>query len=413
MSSVARSALVAALAVALAGCNRYELFVLTDGHGARPNDADVLFVIDNSDSMLEESVALAENFEGFVDGLAARTEGYGTDGLPDAVDLYVDYVQDPAYFVDYQLAITTIDAGATGGALKGDVLTKGTDGLGGAFNRSLMCEAACFPERQAVPTDAGYRCGDPFTGAVTQQYLDCLCGDDGWLGHCGNGKEEGIEAVYDAVCRAVDDPPDTCFDGDGPLTRAEAHTNAGLLRPGATLIPVVVTDEGDGSRRLAAVDAVPQRYVDLFAALGTPMAWAVIGPALTDAFELACPGTATSWGVLRYVYLADTTGGVTIDIHGADCGPVNWATALGQLGNLVGGGVRSYVLPQRPVVSSIVVELGGERVDPAPEVGEDVFGAPIHGDGWSYDPDKIAVVLHGAALPENGERVQIWFQPAR
>ncbi|MEQ1504600.1 MAG: hypothetical protein ABMB14_20340 [Myxococcota bacterium] len=401
--------MIALLAVA---CNRYDLFVIEDGRGVRPNQADVLFVIDNSDSMFEESVGLAENFSRFVEQLAARGQGYGTDGLPDAVDKYVDYVQNPAYFVDFQLAITTIDARADGGALRGTVLDKDDPNLADRFVETLMCDATCFADRRAVGTDPDYQCGDPFPGTISQQFLDCVCGQDAWIDHCGGGTEEGLESVYDAMCRAVDDPPAACFDADSPLTADAAGTNAGLIRPGSTVIPVVVTDEGDASRRMAAVDSLPAPYIDLFAELEVPTAWAVIGPSLTDEFELACPGLATSWGTLRYEYMVQKTGGLKLDIHAPDCeGGVDWGVALQQLGNLVGGGVRAYPLPREPVPTSIVVEVGGRTIDPAVGRGEDVFGEPVYTDGWSYDPVGFTVILHGAEVPDPGEQIRIWYLP--
>lgn len=398
----------------LAGCNRYDLFVTAGGPGeGRGNKADVLFVIDNSDSMYEESVALAENFGQFVQRLTGREAGVSTDGLPDAVDNYVEYVKDPALFVDYQLAITTVDSAADAGALFGDtpILAKGEGDVQGVFTETLMCDVTCFSDRRLVPADPSYSCGDPFSGTVSQQYLDCLCGADAWVGHCGAGAEQPLEAVWNAMCRAVEDPPEECFE-DSTLRPTDAGSSAGFLRPGATFIPVVVTDEGDGSHRIANVQSLPGAYVELYDLIDQPMAWAVIGPGLDEDYEVACPGLATSWGTLRFEYLVQQTGGLKLDIHSPDCGPADWAAALDRLGDLIGGGVSAFRLPRDPAPGSIAVEVGRRVVDEAEAIGQDVFGETAWGDGWTYREEDRTVLLHGDAIPEPGEEVRIWFWPA-
>ncbi|MFK7929309.1 MAG: hypothetical protein AB8H79_14035, partial [Myxococcota bacterium] len=54
----------------LQGCNQYELFRLGGlVQEDFSNDAEILFVIDNSTSMLQESADLGVNFDGFIDRL--------------------------------------------------------------------------------------------------------------------------------------------------------------------------------------------------------------------------------------------------------------------------------------------------------------------------------------------------------
>jgi len=397
----------------LAGCNRYDLFVVVgDEQRALSNRADVLFVIDNSSSMSEESRALANNFGGFVQRLAGRAAEQGTDGLPDAVGGYVDLIQDPALLTDFQLAITTTDATALGGALLGDrpIVRKGDPDIEEAFIANLMCEASCFTARGQVPADPDFTCGDGFTGEVSREFLDCTCGQDAWVGNCGGGGEEGLEAVLAAVCRAVDDPVEDCFE-EGTLDARAAGTNAGLVRPDTTFIPVIVTDEGDGSRRLQNLDPVPLLYAELFRDLGVSMAWAGILPALTAEDEVVCSGLAQSWGVLRYDFFIRQSGGLRLDVHDAECEPADFGVALDRLGALIGGQVNAYMLPRKPVEGSIAVEVDGRNIDEARVEGEDIFGLPTYGDGWSYRDEDNVVRLHGEALPEPGEQVRIYFWP--
>ncbi len=402
------------LATALA-CNRYELFLVTGGDGTRRSDrAEVLFVVDNSASMLEETVGLAENFHVFVERLTGREAGLSTEGLLGAVDQYVAIAGDPSAAVDYQLAITTTDATNHAGQLLGEqpILPKGTPGLDTVFNRTLLCEAACFPERDIVPSAPDHTCGDPFSGEITQQYLDCTCGADEWVGECGAGAEEPLEAVLDALCRAVDDPPASCFEGDSPLDPKLARSNEGLVRTRTTFVPVIVTDEGDSSRRTPTAEEVPAEYQKLFDEIGVDMSWAVIAPALDDDYEVACPESpALSWGLVRLDLMVEDSGGLRVAIDGDHCGPTDWAASLDRLGDLVTSGISTFRLPREPIVSSIAVEVGTETWDEAQRIGYDIFDRPAWSDGWSYVADDRTVVLHGEAIPEAGEDVAIWFLP--
>ncbi|MCB9687089.1 MAG: hypothetical protein H6738_16975 [Alphaproteobacteria bacterium] len=400
------------LSLGLLACNRYDLFLMAGGNDRESNDADVLFVIDNSDSMFEESVALAENFGGFVERLAGREVDYGTDGLPDAVDRYVDYVQNPGYFVDFQLAITTTDVQTDRGALVGDppILRKGDPDLEEKFIRNLMCEATCFADRRQVDSDPGVTCEQDWNGKVTQEFLDCLCGRSAWVGHCGLGAEEGLEAVLDAMCRA-DDTPEACHDDRSPLQNSDFGTNEGLLRDGATFIPVVMTDEGDGSRRTANLDALPTAYFEAFAEFDRFMSWAVVAPGLDSDYEVRCPGLAQSWGVLRYIYLVQESGGLYQDVNDENCDLRDWGAALDQIGDLVGGGAAAFPLSSTPKPGSIAVQVGHREIKPSEALGADLFGQPLFGDGWTFRAEDDTVLLHGAALPTQGEVVTIWFLP--
>ena len=104
--------LIAALLAAglsLTGCNYYDVFLVSGYEQSTfSNDADVIFVIDNSPSMTDEAEELALNFEAFLDYLVAPGGGTpSTDGLDDAVDNYLSYVANRGHLLDYQLGITT------------------------------------------------------------------------------------------------------------------------------------------------------------------------------------------------------------------------------------------------------------------------------------------------------------------
>jgi hypothetical protein len=397
----------------LLGCNRYSLLRVYDSRTQGNDRADVLFVIDNSESMGDEAVALAEGFGRFVQTLVSRQQAPEEGGLVGAVDRYTGWTREPDAFVDFQLALTTIDAADSGGALLGEpaVLSSDDPDLEGRFLQRLLCEAACFEEREQVPADPEYTCEQGFQGEVSQEYLDCACGEDGWLGHCGATREQGLEAVYDALCRAVPSPPATCFE-DGRPSEEDAGSSAGLLRPGATFVPVIVTDEGDTSHRMTDVDVVPGVYAQLLAALGAVGPWAVIAPGLDEDFVPRCDPLVTSWGTLRYAYMVEASGGLRLDLEGPDCEPADFDRLLEQLGTLVVGGARAFRLPVEPVPESLVVRLDREIVPRAVLLGEDLFGAPRWSDGFSYEPETWTVLLHGgeAAAPLE-QQVRIWYEP--
>ena len=90
------------------GCNQYELFRVAGYQQENySNDAEILFVIDNSSSMQAESEELAIHFDTFIQFLTDPTQGGATyEGLDDAVDNYIRYVSERGRFLDFQLAIT-------------------------------------------------------------------------------------------------------------------------------------------------------------------------------------------------------------------------------------------------------------------------------------------------------------------
>lgn len=406
--------MVSAVFLALFGCNQYDLFLIQDGRDGLGNDVDVLFILDNSESMRDESVALAENFVRFVQTVASyesSLDDIGYDGVEDAVSAYIEQAQFAGGFVDLQIAVTTIGAAESRGGLYGDppILSGGDPQVVDKFVHTVLCDATCFVDRGDVPTDPDHRCADGFTGAVSQQYLDCECGADEWLGHCSVSLEEGLETAYLALCRAVETPPDECFENG--LLPEDQQTSLGFARAGSTYLPVVVTDEGDQSRRMGATEAVPNVYAKLFEAFEIPVTFAVIGPTLNEEFVEPCAPTVSSWSVSRYQYIVEDTGGVRLPVHDDACGPTDWSGVLDQLGALVNGATTAFVLEQPAEPTSIVVEVGGRSVPRAVVLGRDLFNQIEHSDGWSYQETEQTLYLHGDAVPGVEDLVQIWYLP--
>ena len=171
-------------------------------------EIDILFVIDNSDSMKEEQDSLAANFPRFIDVLNT-IEG----GLPDV-----------------HIAVVSSDVGIppfTAEACNGN----GDDGLMQNTAHPLEGQTTC-----PVPNN-GARFIEDISGAPGQPRIKNYTGelDDVFsciarLGNSGCGVEQHLEAMRRAL--------------DG--RHAE---NAGFLRPNAYLAVIILADEDDCSAR--------------------------------------------------------------------------------------------------------------------------------------------------------------------
>jgi len=397
----------------LTGCNSYDLFRLTGFEQASfSNKADILFVVDNSDSMVENASSLATNFAGFIDSIQAQTELQRTETLNDAVDNYTTYVSDRAGNLNYQFGITTMDVDVTYGELAGKpanrLVQKGEEDVADRFIQSLLCDATCFPNNGG---------GGDFSGSD----LDDICKGEGWEGNCGAGREEGLEAVFMAMCRAVPNPPDECFNDiqvgedvfSANFTDADIGTNEGLLRERSTFMPIIVTDEGDDSRRMARSTALPDFYESLYQMFGVNMSWVVIGPTLDEEFELTCPGTATEWGAIRYEYFKQTTNGLKISVHteAPGCNPADFEAGLAELGELLSSLLSSFSLQSIPIEETILVFVDGEPIEEATIVSTDNYGLDIYSPGWQYQPEDNSILFHGSAIPPNDADVKVYYEP--
>jgi hypothetical protein len=416
MRSVRAASLFVSATLFGAGCNDYELFRVSGfAQESFSNQADVLFVVDNSSSMQDESLALALNFNVFIRNLVDG-QTYGQDGLTDAVGNYISYSQNKESVVDYQLAITSTDVAVSYGSVYGDppLLNRGTPNLVTAFNKNLLCSKAAYLRKSDVPSDPSFQCTEnpePQNGEISQEYLTCLCGGSGWENTGTGGNEEHLEAIYMAMCRAVENPPEACFDTVNQFTEADVMSNEGLLRDNSTLIPIVVTDEGDTSRRMGTGDGEPNEYAELFAQFNHRMTFAVIGPTT----ERCNSGSATTWGVERFQWFVNDTGGRYFNIAEPDasgnCGITDFSVAMEQLGQLLNSLDDTFPLQGVPDIDSIRVFVDGDGVPKATEEVDTAAGTVTYGNGWSYLPAENAIAFHGDAIPGYEADVRIYYLP--
>ncbi len=406
-----------AIAALSTSCNDYDLFRVS-GYQQETftNRADVLFVIDNSESMFDKAESLAVNFAKFIGSLERISDTRSFDGLSDAVSNYLEDTEIVTSSVDYQFAITTTSADNEKGALVGPLVTRTDKRIVDNFLEGLTCNATCFDS--TLPRDSTHNCGDPVGQFLTQEYLECLCGS-GW-GNCGSAREEGLESTFLAMCRAVENPPRACFDdyiapdGDkeeSELVARDALTNEGMLRDGANLIVVVVSDEGDNSRRLDR-EEIPTAYEELFAQFDKRMTWVFVGPTLNEAqTDLRCPGTGSDFGVIRYNYLAFRSSGRTIDILDERCNPRDFDAALTELGELLTNLATTFPLQSVPVVDSITVVVDGRPVRRAEDLGPGPFGLTEFSDGWTYRFSDNSIQFWGNAIPGYEAEVRVYYEP--
>ncbi|MDG1478430.1 MAG: hypothetical protein P8R54_02520 [Myxococcota bacterium] len=419
------------------GCNQYEYFNIAGYVQADySNDADVIFVIDNSQSMVDESASLALNFNAFIQTLTSEDgAAQNTDGLSDAVSNTIDASQERGRYIDYQLGITTTTAKLIGGDstglepgeggwLLGDptIISKWDPDVEDAFRRNLLCEATYWDEDE-VPSDLSYVCGDE-PDQITQEYLDCECGLGEWEGNAGSGDEEPLEAALLALCRSVDSPPELCFEGDAEHSFTSADINSNntadrqLLREDATTVVVIVGDEGDDSWRLPEGEETPDTYIDAFAEFERPIRMVTIGPNYNDDDgSFPCnSGGAQTWMVERLQAMADETNGFFAPLEeqiNGDCEQADFAEYLAELGQLINNLLTAFQLQSIPDIETIRVYVDGLEVSAAAET--DVIDPDAdtleYTRGWSYDSAQNAVAFWGENVPDYNQDVRIYYRP--
>lgn len=418
---MARSLLLP-LVAALAGCNAYDAFRVTgyaqEGFTSR---ADVLFVIDNSPTMFNESDALASSFAAFIDEFADDTPPVDPS-LSSEVERYLDFLTDRTGSLNYHLGITTVAAYVDHGNLLGSptYLTPLDEDIPRKFNTNLICDAACVGGSPSVQVTCPG--GLPTTSES--------CEDGAQL------REEPLEAVFLALCGSVENPPEECFydwwwdDGEKTWRRerpagvdtdeppadyfgpSDVGANDGFLRRGSVVIPVIVSDEGDQSRRIANRESRVTEYLDLYQRFGNRMSFAVIGP------NLDCnDGGANDWGVDRFRGIVNATNGVYVNIaessaDGTRCDPVDFSDALERVGELLRGLADTFPLRALPEPGTIVVVIDGVPVAESDCRFDEDIGQNVCDDGWSYDPVSNTVILHGDAVPDYDADVDVYYLPS-
>jgi hypothetical protein len=430
-----------AVVTTLTGCNRYVMFNQAGYEQASfSNNADILFVVDNSSSMSQEAGALGLSMDAFI-GRLTSTDGAVavTETLTDAVGNYVTYTQERGKFLDYQIGITTttpddnasdgMDPGE-GGRLVTAPIVKDDANVADTFRETMLCETTFWPS-DTPRSNAGAitECdGPPESGEISQEYLDCVCGFDEWKNtREGTGTEEHLESALMALCRSVENPPETCFDSLSifedvdPATEPGSNHNAGFIRPDSTVIVVIVTDEGDSSRRIPQTGSETELatpYLEAFAEFENKIKVVGIGPLYEpgDA-QPRCVEGAGFGGYLvdRIIHATEETGGfyryIVEEDAGAGCVNSDFSQHLDELGVLLEDLDTAFELQSVPDVSTIQVWLDGEEVPKAPAIVNQATNVTTYEQGWSYDSALNAVVFWGQWVPNYNADVEIFYRP--
>lgn len=266
---------------------------------------DLLLVADASSSMSDENLEV----------------GLAMDSLYNAYE---------AAGVELRVGVVTSDLSGVGGLLlspPGDAADART---------AILCQATCWSE-SSIPSDPDYQCGDPLGAMVSYEYLDCTCGAGEWQDRCGGGNEEPLEAALVGMCAGAAEPPEVCYDESGAFSEALVGAGNGFPSPERHLHVVVVSDEGDGSRRISQGDEDPSPYADAFDALSDHWAFSAMSADWSaEDGEFPCnAGNATAWGVERYQTLADGSGGIYAPItEGSECELADLEAFFDELGGV-------------------------------------------------------------------------------
>jgi len=433
-----------ALVGTVSGCNRYAMFNQAGYEQASfSNNADILFVVDNSSSMSQEAGALGLSMDAFIERLTSTDGAVAvTETLTDAVGNYITYTQERGKFLDYQIGITTttpddnagdgMDPGE-GGRLVSAPIVKDDPDVAAAFRTTMLCDTTFWPsDTPRSNSGAITECdGPPESGEISQEYLDCVCGFDEWKNtREGTGTEEHLESALMALCRSVDNPPEACLDGTwdsvfpdvDPDTEPGDNYNEGFIRPDSTVIVVIVTDEGDSSRRIPQTGTETEYatpYLDAFAQFDNNIKVVGIGPLYDPEVDAQprCIEGAGFGGYLvdRIIHATEETGGfyryIVEEDAGAGCVNSDFSEHLSELGALLEDLDTAFQLQSVPDVSTIQVWLDGEEVPKAPPIVNEATGETTYDQGWSYDSAQNAVVFWGKWVPDYNADVEIFYRP--
>ncbi len=336
------------------------------------NEIDVLFIVDNSESMREEQEALSENFHEFIQNLNSAAEQEQTfphQTLLHAVSNYLFYINNMGRYLDFHLGVTTTDMSNDG-------------------DRGRLLEP--FPEDPSAPVYISTDTEDvaeAFSTAVAAASPDQTV----------VGEEMGLDAMRRACCLSLEDPsaydedlrPDLTI-GCADVTEDDMGGNAGFLRDGVALAVIVVTDEGDSS------PSQVEDYLGFLDSLGKNYTISAIAPTLpldeTDPTTVCNPESSPAASVYRYRDAADMTGGLLLPI----CD--DFAQALDDLGALINYLLVRFRLSRVPSPGSILVFVDGVEV-PESET-----------NGWVFDPAQNSIEFRGAAVPDYGARVEVYYR---
>lgn len=211
---------------------------------------DILWVIDNSDSMVDEQEALATNFNRFISGLTVCPGTSVADDTCDFATKKCTVSGGPCNPPDYHIGVITSDAltAADAGKLRKVGVCVPTAGATPSGNKYRYCQNSnqdCAHNAAEPSSDPANNVCDmnnngalTFVTPTTPNAINAF-GRAARVGISGSGAEQGIRAAAQALGRDTDKTT-------GQWLPAPSE-NASFIRPDASLFVIFVSDEEDGS----------------------------------------------------------------------------------------------------------------------------------------------------------------------
>ena len=383
------------LACSCASCDSVPQQALTacESVGIASAKTDILFVVDDSGSMAQRQSNLATNFQTFADRLSS---------LP---------IKN-----DFQIGVTTTSVHQQAGTAYVTTFPPSSASCNPVPNAGQP-----YPQGALVsvtgpddPTQRYQSTSDPprilVAGSPTlvQDFRN-----DVYVGVCGSGKEQGLEAARLAVSE--------------PLA---SGANAGFLRPGARLAVIVVSDDDDCSDPLmqgtsneptGCTSYDVQNYVDFFKGqIGGSSRNVVVGaitgvdPSTLQPSVCIGPGGPPEHAAVRYKAFIDAFG--PLGLIDSICEP-SFAPTLERIATLIGQEVPLSLVPADWHLLTVtltrstgqVVSCGVAPSDPAAcrlgytgDAGADVVYAPPSG------PDrKPTLTFQGRFTIAPGDTIEV------
>ncbi len=360
---------------------------------------DVLWVVDNSSSMEQEQASLRDNFELFIDEMAAAD-------------------------ADFHLAVVTTDMDPWDGETLAE--NRGRfqnlpDGRPTSSGQGGADVGHCPGELPLIIRSDAYRAQGVLDGDSLKRDFGCMA----TVGLRGSGFEQGLEAALTALSPAL----------------ATTH-NAGFLRDDAHLAIVFVTDENDCSDRgaverhngneceydadlLVPVDEYARAFRALKPADKKVIVAGIFAPdtgaraVRPNQIDKACNApTGVAYSGWRYDLLVQAVGGITANI----CDPP-FTRALAEVAAVVGDALRETCLSEVPACqldedcvrielhrSPDAPPLEGARCEPA-RAGRDQVCILRAGEHYTIDYGaSCGVAVTMAVETQEGDRVVARYQ---
>lgn len=312
---------------------------------------DILWVVDDSGSMLPLQQNLANNFQNFIANF--QSKGF-----------------------DFKMAVTTSQAYLAEPNYR---------------NNPLF---AAFRDGNSVDGPTGHPIMTPLTPNLTDVFTK-----NAKQGASGSGDERIFQSIYSALASPLNAGfiRPTSFFAVVILSDEDDFTDPNRVE-GSWFYPGGIADHSYSNPGLVTVDSV---VASLDAATGsTPTsrrynvsAITVLDNACLAAHRAQPNGGASIIGQ-RYIELANKTNGVL----GSLCDP-SYATSLSFIQQRIVELATAFKLDRQPVVSSIQVSVNGSAVP------QDAA------NGWTYDSGTNSIVFHGAGVPPAAASIQVAFDP--